>query len=350
MPAALTSGFGAPSKASPSEENGAAPPSPSFVSKAAAPTANATGIERRSDARTASASPTCNPRMGTSAGPSVPSEPAGSGPSTRTARAPAATTSRTASGEDVPRGSRTAAPADAAVAVAVEETGEAAGRADHSRSGGRQRNDRSRHRDRRGHHPAQRLHAGDEDPKPREEQDVAGRAAASGVDRTGGESRGRSARAADAAVRRACRSSLPAGATTSDVERRRACRGGGERTVGERRERLDDADEGNAGSIVGVAVLVGIDGELEAGEKLVGAPIDGDSARGIGLPARDPDRHQDCIGSDAVEIVGAVRADDEAGHLGAVALGPAGRSRILPGTRVPARIEHVVPGIKAPRM
>ena len=47
MPAALTSGFGPPSNASPSDENGAAPPSPSFASKAAAPTANATGIERR---------------------------------------------------------------------------------------------------------------------------------------------------------------------------------------------------------------------------------------------------------------------------------------------------------------
>ena len=68
------------------------------------------GRASRSARRTVSASPEESPRIGTSAGPSVPSAPAGSGPSTRTARAPAATTSRTASGEDVPRGRSTAAP------------------------------------------------------------------------------------------------------------------------------------------------------------------------------------------------------------------------------------------------
>ncbi len=49
--------------------------------------------------------------MGTSAGSSIPSDPAGIGPSTRTARAPAAASSLTVSGVVGPRGSRTAAPA-----------------------------------------------------------------------------------------------------------------------------------------------------------------------------------------------------------------------------------------------
>ena len=44
MPAALTSGFWPPSKASPSDENGAASPRPAFASNAAAPTARVTGI------------------------------------------------------------------------------------------------------------------------------------------------------------------------------------------------------------------------------------------------------------------------------------------------------------------
>ena len=122
---------------------------------------------------------------------------------------------------------------------------------------------------------------------------MAGRAAPSRVDRAGGERRGRSAGAADAAVGRACRPVVAGRCDHERVERGRARRGGGERAVGERRERLDDTDEGDARRIVGVTVLVGVDRELEPGEKLIGAAVDGDAARGIRLPPRDPDRKQE---------------------------------------------------------
>ena len=81
----------------------------------------------------------------------------------------------------------------------------------------------------------------------------------------------------------------------------RAGRGAGERSVGERRERLDDADERNAHRIVGVAVAVRVDGRFEAREHLVGAPVDRHAAVRIGLPAGDADGEQRGARRDAVQ-------------------------------------------------
>ena len=131
---------------------------------------------------------------------------------------------------------------------------------------GRERNDRCRHRDGGGDDASERLDAGDEDAKPGEQEDVTGRAPASRIDRACGERRGRTARAADAAVGRAGRPVVAGGGDHERVESGRTGRRGGERTVGERRERLDDADEGDAGRVVGITVLVRVDGELETGE------------------------------------------------------------------------------------
>ncbi len=230
---------------------------------------------------------------------------------------------------------------DAAEPARVEEARESARRTDHRGRRRRERNDRCRHRDGGSHDATERLDAGDEDTKPGEQEDVTGRAPASRVDRARGERRGRTARAADAAVGRAGRPVVAGGGDDERVERGRTCRRGGERTVGERRERLDDADEGNAGRVVGITVLVRVDGELEPGEKLVGAAVDGDSPGRVGLPPRNADRQQRGPWRDALEPVRPVRADDEARHLGAVALGPTRCGRILTGARVAARVEHV---------
>ena len=348
MPAALTSGLRLPSKASPSDENGAASPSPVLLSNAAAPTARVTGTARRTAARTAWASAAANPRTGTSTGPSVPSDPAGRGPSTRTARAPASTTSRTASGEDVPRGRSAAAPATRLnpalskrrLSPPAPPTTAGPARARTTTGAG--------HRDRRRHDTAERLKAGDEHPEPGEEQNVARRRAASRVDRSGGEGRGCSTRPADAAVRRARRPVVPGRRHDKRIECRGSGRGNGEGAVGKRGERLDDPDERHPDRVVRVTVFVRIDRQLDSREELIRPAVDGNATRGVRLPAGNPDREQRRARCDTGEPGRAVRADDEPGHLGAVALGPVRSGRILPRTRVPTRVDHVEPRQERP--
>ena len=91
------------------------------------------------------------------------------------------------------------------------------------------------------------------------------------VDRADRQRRGRAAGTGDAAVARACRAVV---ARRRDDERVEPCGTGGrtrERAVGERRERLGDADERDARRVVRVAVGVRVDGALEPGEHLVGS-------------------------------------------------------------------------------
>ena len=95
---------------------------------------------------------------------------------------------------------------------------------------------------------------------------MTGRAPASRVDRACGERRRRTAGAADAAVGGAGRPVVAGGRDHERIESGRTGRRGRKRTVGERRERLDDADEGDPCRVVGITVLVGVDGELETGQ------------------------------------------------------------------------------------
>ena len=143
---------------------------------------------------------------------------------------------------------------------------------------------------------------------------------------------------------------MPAGATTSESSAGCSCRGSRKRPVGEGRERLDDAHEGDARRIVGVTILVRVDRELDPGEELIGAAVDRDSAGRVGLPPRHPDRQQRGAGRDPLEPARTSRARDEARHLGAVTLRPAGSGRILAGARVAAGSSTSNPRIRAPRM
>ena len=172
---------------------------------------------------------------------------------------------------------------------------------------------------------------------------MARRAPAPRVDRTGGECGGRPAGPADAAVRRPCRTIVAGRGDDERVERRGSRRGGGERAVREGGERLHHADERHPRRVVGIPVLVRIDRELDPGQQLVGPAVDGDTTARVRLPAGDPDRQQRRARGDTLEAGRAARADDEARHLGAVALGPAGSRRVLTGAGVPAGIEDVEP-------
>ena len=95
---------------------------------------------------------------------------------------------------------------------------------------------------------------------------------------------------------------------------------------------------------MGVAVLVRVDGQLETGEHLIRAAVDRHAAGGVRLPACDPDRQQRRSRRDARQPGRPSRADDEPGHLGSVPLRPSRRGRVLTGTGVAPRVEHVEPG------
>ena len=271
----------------------------------------------------------------------MPSEPAGNGPSTRTARAPAATTSRTASGDDVPRGSSTAAPPTRLKPDVSKSRASAAVRADDRPCRARQRDDRGADGERRVDDAAEGLHAGDEHAQPGEQEHMAGGAAAARVDRADGERCCGAAGAADAAVRRARRPVVPGRRDHERVEHRGARRGPAERAVLEGRKGLDDADQRDPRGVVGIAVGVGIDGQLHPGQNLIGAAVDGDTAGSVRLPSRDADRQQRGTRRDALQPRRAARTGDETCHLRAVALRAARLGRVLPRARVPERVEHV---------
>ena len=116
--------------------------------------------------------------------------------------------------------------------------------------------------------------------------------------------------------------SFPAGTTTSVSSRRRARDRARDRPVGERGERLGDADDRDARRVEHVAVGVGVDRQLEAGEQLVGAAVDGEPAFGARLPAGDADRQDRRAGRDAPDATRTAAADEQAGDLRAVALEP----------------------------
>ena len=140
------------------------------------------------------------------------------------------------------------------------------------------------------------------------------------VDSADRQRRGGATGTADAAVTRACRAIV---ARRRDDERVEPCGTGGrtsERVVGERRERLGDADERNASRVVRVAVGIRVDGALEPGEHLIGSRVDGPARSCVALPARDADRQQRRSRRNAGHAAGAARPDDEPCHLGPVPL------------------------------
>ena len=175
-----------------------------------------------------------------------------------------------------------------------------------------------------------------------------GRAPASRVDRAGGERRGRAAGAADAAVGGTRRPVVAGRRDHERVERGRSRGRCCERAVGERRERLDDADERDARRVVGVAVLVRVDRELDA--RRAAGRCGRRRRRRRPRPAASPRR-----GSAAARRP-ARRPASPAGRpsrrrgppsrcRGARA---AGCGRVLAGARVAAGIEHVEPPDRAP--
>ena len=138
--------------------------------------------------------------------------------------------------------------------------------------------------------------------------------------------------------------SFPAAVTTSVSSANGAAHRPRQRAVRERGERLDERDERDPGRVVRVAVAVRVDGALEAREELVGAGVDRVAAAVVGLPPGDADREHGRAGSDAAEPRGPPGADEQAGHLRAVALelGRVGRLRVRARVRpVPDHVEAV---------
>ena len=71
-----------------------------------------------------------------------------------------------------------------------------------------------------------------------------------------------------------------------------------------------------------VAVLVRVDGALQAGDQLVGARVDGPASAGVLLPARDADRQHRRARRHTGQPLRPAGAHQQARHLGAVPLEP----------------------------
>ena len=179
------------------------------------------------------------------------------------------------------------------------------------------------------------------DAQPGPDDDANRRGLAAKIGRADGERGGRPARTADAAVARTGRALVPGRDDDERVEPRRAGDGARDRPVGERGERLGDADDGDAGRVEDVAVGVRVDRALEPGEQLVGPAVDGEPALGARLPAGDPDRQDRRAGRDTAHALRPAAADEQARDLGAVPLEPHRLVRMRPRERARVGIEHV---------
>ena len=182
-------------------------------------------------------------------------------------------------------------------AVRVEEPGDPL-----CRRGSRHRDDVGRHGP--GRCPPERQRPLEQDPQPGPHLHAHGRHRGTRV-RGGDRERLRSAAGAgDAPVARPRPAVVSGGDDDERVERGRARDRLRQWAVGERRVGLDDADEGDAGRVERVPVVVRVDRGLEAGEDLVGARVDGVPALGVGLPAGDADGQDRRAGRDAVQAPG----------------------------------------------
>ncbi len=128
------------------------------------------------------------------------------------------------------------------------------------------------------------------------------------------------ARTRHAAETRACRTVVSGRSRDQGVEPRRPGRRPGQRPVGERGERLGDADQRDARGVVRISIRVGINRTFEAREDLVGASVNGPACGGVPLPPRHADRQERGAGCHARERPGPAGADEEACHLRAVTL------------------------------
>ena len=135
--------------------------------------------------------------------------------------------------------------------------------------------------------------------------------------------------------------SFPAGTTTSVSSRARARDRARDRPVGERGERLGDADDRDARRVEHVAVGVGVDRQLEAGQQLVGSAVDGESAFGARLPAGDADRQDRRARRDAPDTSRTAAADEQARDLRAVTLESHRLVRVRARNGASVGIEHV---------
>ena len=208
---------------------------------------------------------------------------------------------------------------DDAVAVVVE----VAGKRRPARPGGdappRPHHRQRERRARRGGATERQL-AVEQDAQPRPNDDANDRSLAAEICCADGERGGRTAGTADAAVPRPGRALVPRRDDDQRVQPGRARDRARDRPVGERGERLGDADDRDAGRVEHVAVGVGVDGQLEAGEQLVGPAVDGEPAFGVRLPAGDADRQDRRAGRDAPDTTRTAAADEQARDLRAVTL------------------------------
>ena len=230
---------------------------------------------------------------------------------------------------------------DATEPGAVEETCETSRGSDDRRGGPGKCNDGGGHRDGRGHDTAKGLVAGDEHPKPREEKHVTSGASTPRVDRARRERGRRPTWSRHTAVGRSGGTIIAGGHDHDRIEDGRAGGSSRERTVGECCEGLHHAHERHPCGVMSVSVLVRIDGQLDSGKKLIRPAVDGDATGGVGLPAGDTDRQQRCSRSHTCQSRGASGSDDQACHLGAVALRSSRRCRVLARAGVATWVEYV---------
>ena len=330
-PGATRSGFTRASKASPCDENGAIPPSDPLGKVAGRPIEATASRPRLREAITARATRSGMLMTGMPTLSSRPRPPAGSEtPWTTTARAPAC--GRVLDGEPrvAPGRDEGGAAGDEADAFAVEVVRER-GRGPRSRlpRSGQRELERARRGDRAG----ERQLAVEQELQPGSNHDghlLDARAQVGGAD---GQRGRRAARAGDAAVAGAGRPVVAGGCDDERVQLESSLHRPRLRRVGERRIRRRDADEGDPGRVMSVAVKVRVDSALEAGDQLVGPRVNGPLARLVELPARDPDRQDGGAGRHSRDPAGPTRADEQAGHLGAVVFATARVARIRDGRR-----------------
>ena len=130
----------------------------------------------------------------------------------------------------------------------------------------------------------------------------------------------RPARTRDAAVAGPCVAVVAGRGDDEHVEPERSGDRSRRRAVLEGGERLGNPDERDPRRVEHDAVGVRVDGALEPGDELVGAPVDGPAPGRISLPARDSNREQRRSAGDAVHLRRALGADEQACELGAVPL------------------------------
>ena len=165
------------------------------------------------------------------------------------------------------------------------------------------------------HRTGQRQPAVEHVPQPGTEHDPDVLEPRPEVGRAHRERRPRASRPGDAPERHARGPVVPGRRDDERVVAERACDRLGRGAVVERTERLGDAEERDPCGVVGVPVVVRVDGPFEAGHQLVRAPIEREGPPRVALPACDTDGQERGARGDPRQAEWPSGAGHEAGEL-----------------------------------